>query len=205
MKQLKSVLANDVPEMRKLILEGKDLFPEYTGKVPVGPVAYAKRVNDSIWPNNGSQENIKWQICTHGDTSQFKWTANYDANALYVIVTDTTDINQKASKSSISEITVKLEPRRLWPLAQFRFDQPGKTHSENEFDVVKKSGKSYSIIRIPFKTFWWNDEKIHALRLNVYVRETNGKESSWCADHPVTDRLVFGSDNPADLGWLKLE
>ena len=41
MHELEYVLANDMPEIKKLIGKTKLLFPEYTGKEPVGLVAYA--------------------------------------------------------------------------------------------------------------------------------------------------------------------
>ncbi len=53
MHELEYVLSNDVPEIKKLIGNDKLLFPEYTGKEPVGLVAYATRAKDSVWPDSG--------------------------------------------------------------------------------------------------------------------------------------------------------
>ena len=68
--------------------------------------------------------------------------------------------------------------------------------------VVKESGKWRVMVRIPFKTFWWSEEESHPVRIDVRVQKTDGGTGSWCPNNPMTYRLVLGTDNPADLGWL---
>jgi hypothetical protein len=205
MQQLKNVLANDVPEFKKLIRDGKLLFPEYTGKEPAGLVAYAIPSAGSLWSSVGfdTPRGLQWQSCSYStDKSAIRWAATYDADALYIIVSDSADSNQSTSASTISSITVKVEPRRLWPSAHFVFNPGDENHINDKVRVVKESGKSYVMVRIPFKRFWWSEEGVHPLRVDVQVHKRDGGTSSWCPNNPLTERLVFGTDNPADLGWL---
>jgi hypothetical protein len=82
------------------------------------------------------------------------------------------------------------------------FNPGDENHINDKVRVVKESGKSYVRVRIPFKRFWWSEEGVHPLRVDVQVHKRDGGTSSWCPNNPLTERLVFGTDNPADLGWL---
>jgi hypothetical protein len=205
MKQLRDVLANDVQELKKLICDNKLLFPEYTGKEPTGPVTYAIRSTGSFWSSPGSDtsKGLQWQTCSYGtDRSAIRWASTYDADALYIIVSDSADSSQSKLVSTISGITVKVEPRRLWPCAHFVLNPGDENQLDDKVRVVKESGSWNVIVRIPFKSFWWSEEESHPVRVDVRVQKRDGGTRSWCPNNPLTDRLVFGTDNPADLGWL---
>ena len=209
MQQLEYVLANDVPEIKKLIGKDKLLFPEYTGKEPVGLVAYAyscKRYPYGRIPGlifhvvfNGSHAAMA------GISQRYRWASTYDADALYIIVSDSSDSDQSTTAPNISGITVKVEPRRLWSCARFVFNPGNENRDGNIIRVSKEPGKRYVIVRIPFKSFWWSDEGVHPVRVDVQVQQRGGGTCSWCPNNPITERLVFGTDNPADLGWLMFQ
>lgn len=55
---------------------------------------------------------------------------------------------------------------------------------------------------IPFKNLRLTHGNLHPVRVDVRVRSNESGISSWCPDNPLTSRLILGSDNPADLGWL---
>ena len=55
-----------------------------------------------------------------------------------------------------------------------------------------------------FKDFRWSDEKVHPIRIDLQIQNRDGGTNSWSPNNPLTDRLVFGTDNPADQGWLML-
>jgi hypothetical protein len=82
------------------------------------------------------------------------------------------------------------------------FNPGDKNQLDDKVRVVKESGSWNVIVRIPFKSFWWSDEESHPVRIDVSVQKRDGGTSSWCPNNPLTDRLVFGTDNPANLGWL---
>ena len=204
MGELKSLLANDVPNLEKLIRNDQLLFPEYTGKEPAGNVAYAIPTS-GLWSGPGfdTPQGLQWQPCRYGsDKSAIRWAAAYDTSALYIIVSDSIDTIQSKLVPTISGITVKIEPRRLWFCTRFEFN-PGDIYKKNEIiRIVNESGKRKVIMRIPFKRFWWSDEGLHPVRVDVQVQKSDGGTSSWCPDNPLNYRLTFGTDNPADLGWL---
>ena len=205
MDQLKDVLVNDVPELEKLIRDDKFLFPEYTGKKPAGPVANAIPSDGSLWSDPGSEalRGLHWQTCSYGtDQSTIQWASTYDADALYIIVSDSTDSNQSTLVSTISGITVNIEPRRLWICTRFVFNPGNKDQEDDRIRVVKESGKQNVILRIPFKSFWWSEEEVHPIRVNVQVNRRDGRIIAWRPSNPKIYRLALGADNPADLGWL---
>jgi hypothetical protein len=197
-QQLKEVLAKDVPAIKKMILDGKLLFPEFTGKRPEGAIAKAAH-SQGIGNNfNFSSSGLQWQECAYGiDKPTVQWSSTYDADSLYIMVSD---IGSMSSQADIARISVRIEPRRLWPSGQFEFNNTNE-NQHNKMRTVKQSGKKYMIVSIPFKSFWWNNEAPHPIRMNVSVKKGDS-ESSWRPDNPITPRLVFGTANPKDLGWL---
>jgi len=199
MQQLRNVLANDLPEIKKLIRNNELLFPEYTGKDPSGAVAYA--VKSAGFPGSGIPGGLQWQSFDYGaENSVSGWAATYDQDTLFIIASDPEDIDQPAS--GISGITVRLEPRRLWPSAQYVFSKENTRRMAGRIRIVNESGKKYIIAGIPFSSFWWREEESHPIRIDVRVQKMNTGTSSWRPHNPVIPRLVFGTDNPADLGWL---
>jgi len=205
MRQLKDALAGDLPELKKLIDDDKPLFPEYTGEQPTGQIAYSVPFTGTSWSKPGPDafKGLQWQTFSHGAAQPtLRWASTYDADALYIIVSDSAGVNQSALLSAISGITVKVEPRRLWPCTRFVFNIGNANPADDTFCVVNESGNLNVIARIPFKGFWWSDEKAHPVRVDVRVQKKDGETSSWCPSNPITRRLVFGSENPADLGWL---
>jgi hypothetical protein len=95
-----------------------------------------------------------------------------------------------------------IEPRRLWPCSRFVFNSGDENQADDNVRIGKESGKWFTIVRIPMNTFRWNEEKLHPVRIDVRVQKMEEETSSWCPKNPITPRLMFGTDNPADLGWL---
>jgi hypothetical protein len=201
MQQLRNVLAGDVPELRKLIRNGKPLFPGYSGNEPAGAMTYSVRT--AGFSASGLPEGLDWQSCSYGkNSSSLRWASAYDSDSLYIIVPDSGNIGETDNVSSIQGINVRIEPRRLWPSARFVFSQAGKNPEDTGIRLLTASNLHYLIVQIPFKSFWWSDEEMHPLRINVNIQKRGGITGSWRPLNPVTSRLVFGTDNPADLGWL---
>jgi len=199
--QLRNTLAGDLPELKKIIKEGKPLFPEFTGKEPAGAVAFSLRSADL--KVSDLPEGLDWQSCLYGkNNSDLRWSSAYDNDSLYIIVPDSGRIDKQTNASSIQGINVRIEPRRLWPSARYTFNTSGKDRDDGKIRFLKTAGLDYIIFRIPFKSFWWGDEAIHPLRINLSIQKKGGITVTWRPVNPVTSRLVFGTDNPADLGWL---
>jgi len=113
MRQLESVLADDVPAIEKQIRANQPLFPAYTGRNPEGPVARAVSSTAALWTGDRftPPPGLQWQNYTQGRT-EARWGASYDAANLYVAV---------SGAAPIASVLVKLEPRRLWPCKQLLF------------------------------------------------------------------------------------
>jgi hypothetical protein len=204
MQQLKDVLANDVPEVKKTILNDQLLFPEYTGKKPTGPQAYAVPSDVSFWSGHGLDrpKALSWQSCDFGPgKATVRWAASYDVNALYILVLDSAASDQTSLISPISSVQIKVEPLRLFPCKRFIFN-PGAEKLADDVQVVKLFNMLCVIMRIPRERIRLGDEGLHPIRIDVQVQKRKGGTSSWRPNNPTTSRLILGSDNPADLGWL---
>ena len=205
MGELKKVLRNDVPFVKKLIRKNELLFPEYTGRRPQGATALAIPNHGSIWEQTGFEisEELQWQSFRFGnDNLESQWAASYDSFALYIIVSNPPDMANAVDSSDINQITIKLEPRRLWSSERYIFNTADENRLDKEVRIVKESGKKYFIVRIPFDNFRWDNEGFNPVRVDVIVNIRGVGSSSWRPSNPLIQRLTIGSDNPADLGWL---
>lgn len=206
MKQLHEVLSTDLPEIEQQIRDGKLLFPEYTGEKPTGLVAKSIPSKGNSLEGPISKINLPsgltWQSFNVGDNSKlFEWSSSYDKDGLYIIVRG---VDKRTNISSlISNVTVRLQPRRLWPGKQFHFNSNTSVPKRN-IRLIHSRGTSYAIVQIP-----WNDMGADLdpgrIRIDVRVTSKNGGVAGWCELHPAPSRLEHGTDNPNDLGWLLIE
>ena len=216
--QLKNVLANDVPEVDKIIRKGQPLFPEYTGKKPEGPVAYCIVSDPSLWSDAKLvlPKDLKWLPCNFGsDKTNFKWASVFSKDALYILVSENEAAVPAAGVSPITGIEVKIEPQRLYPASHFLFDADYANFDADPVHIIgypliyraglksiNEKGIWYITLRIPFHTIGLDAENLHPIRMDIIIQKKEGGKSSWRPNNPTTSRLILGSDNPADLGWL---
>jgi len=216
MKQLHLVLANDIPEVRKIIKNNELLFPEYTGKKPVEPIAEYIIMEKPVLSGNMIElpANIIWQKFNYGSSdTEMKWASISFNDALYFIVTE----NEKGSLPSINspfaDIEIKIETQRLYPARHFVFS-PGDSVTNpvhitgypllfrGSFREINNNGFWYAVVRIPDAQTGLKTDYPHPIRMDVIVKTNDNGRSSWRPDNPTASRLILGSDNPADLGWL---
>jgi hypothetical protein len=215
-EQLNSVLAIDVPEVESIIRNDRLLFPEYTGKKPEGSVSDCIAADDSIWSVTGLvlTGDLKWQPCSNGSDKTFvQWASAYDKDALYLVVAENQAADPSPKVSPIASIEVKIEPNRLYPASHFVFS-PGNANYDPVHIIgypllyraalreINEKGIWYAAVRIPLQTIGLNAARLHPIRMDLIVQKRAGGSSSWRSDNPTTERLILGSDNPADLGWL---
>jgi hypothetical protein len=205
MTQLRDMLANDAPEVERLIREGKPLFPEYTGQQPAGAVARSVAASRAFWSNPKLEPpaGLHWQEFARDQS--LKWGATHDAKALYIVVAGT--------GAPAANVLVKIEPRRLWPARQFQFVPGAEVRAalpdyvapqSAEGRTVTEGGTWRTVVRIPFADIGLGVDGSSPLRVDVRVQREAGV-IAWRPSNPLTSRLALGSDNPADLGWLILE
>ncbi|MCE5345526.1 MAG: hypothetical protein LLG13_04445 [Bacteroidales bacterium] len=218
MGQLKSIIENDVPELKRIIRNNKPLFPEYTGKKPDGPITECITYDKPVWSENGFvlPENLKWQSFNYGsDMTNLQWASAYSKDALYLFVAEKEAKNILSKESSFASLEVKIEPQRLYPAGHFVFNTGDINYNGDPVHIIgypllyrgglretNDNGKWYAAVRIPFKHIGLNRENMDPIRMDLVIRNRQGKESSWRPNNPTTSRLILGSDNPADLGWL---
>jgi hypothetical protein len=216
MEQLSNVLANDFPEVKKIILKDELLFPEYTGQKPVGSIADCIASDGSVWSATSfvPPMNLKWQPCSHGsEKTNLQWASAFSKEDLYIVVSEKK--SSDSEKDPVEGIEVKIEPQRLYPAIHFKFDSGTAANTSDPFHIIgypldysagireiNKNGIWYGVVRIPLKTIGLNTLPLHPVRMDVAVQRKEGGSNSWRPDNPTTPRLILGADNPADLGWL---
>jgi hypothetical protein len=218
MEQLNSVLMNDVPEFKKIILKDQLLCPEYTGQKPEGPVADCGASDCSIWTDTALvlPANLKWQpFCYGSDKTNLHWTSAYHNDDLYFVVAEKEPAAHPSGRSPVARIEVKIETERLYPAIHFIADSENPNFESDPVHVlgyplnykaglrqIKVKGLWYAFVRVPFHSTGINKGQRHPLRMDIKARIIDGGLNSWRPDNPLTERLILGSDNPADLGWL---
>jgi hypothetical protein len=196
---LRKLLTTEVPEIEQAIRRSELLFPEYTGQRPVGSVATCtpSTITMSSETTPPLDPTLGWQTCEYGTAAaRVRWAAVHDADALYVVVAPR---DEKSGPLSISNVLIKLEPRRLWPSRRFVFTAASPTPLLTP-KVIKSSGAW--VMRIPFDELGVAPESRAPIRIDVRVQESNGRSAAWRPNNPWPSRLDLGTDNPADLGWL---
>ena len=156
------------------------------------------------------------------------WKACYDADALYITVTccepNMSSLCVVGSDQAMPHylqndcVEISIEPRRLWPCKKIVVNADGdrwhvthETPKDYGFSAVtQKSKTSWSAtLRIPWN--WLSREGFlnRPIRLNISRiiparrDQLNHARLSWATPHgPLKGRLMLGSDNPQDLGWL---
>lgn len=206
MEQLRNVLTIDFPTVEQMIRDGQDLFPEYTGKEPEGLIAHSHPAKEGLFTNRRNNivfpSGLNWQAFHNGTaTEMFKWASIYDKDGLYIIAKGSEEL--KKNSITPSEITVRLQPRRLWPGQRFAFSFDEVKPKENR-QVIRSKGVSYAVTYIPWDDMG-ADRDPNRIRINVEIKAEEGGRASWCELVGTTSRLEHGSINPNDFGWLLLE
>lgn len=195
--QLKSVLADDLPKLKKLIENGAPLFPEYTGMAPQGAVAYANRI--STLSNKSSLNPGNWSRFESGaENSSWQWQATYTQDTLSIVIADLPKAGATGKSPRFSSAELRLEPDRLWPSRGYAF-LPVKDDSFQQ-NITGKN--SMAQVKIPLAEFGLDAGDLHPIRLNIRLVLDDGAAQSWLPIHPITPRIMLGSQNSADLGWL---
>ena len=189
MNQLSAVLAFDVPEFERIIRRGDALFPEYTGRKPVGPQARCISVGSSVEADDGKLNfrDMQWQTFgNEGEAQTLRWAACYDREALYIIVSGSETADRSVSVPPISALTVKVEPRRLWPCKRFMFSPENEGRPGDEVRIFRESGTYYITVRIPFEKIGQDVTHVQPVRIDVQVQKRKGGVSAWLPSNPLT-------------------
>ena len=184
---LHKLLADAFPAVRADIEQGRDLFPEYTGKRLRGP---------SYRYGNG-QDNAEVARFADGDAC---WQAWRDDKAFHFLA-------DWVPRNRDDLITINIEPRRLWPVRTIYLSPQGvEVFTQDDAwwgSSVMTVERCRSTVAVPFAAIPWFRES-RPLRVNVYQVDTAHRYlTGWIPlSAPAESRLLFGSHNSADLGWF---
>ena len=187
MEQLRGVLEHDMPEVEAAIRRGDLLFPEYTGRTPAGPIARSPRREDaaSTFATLAMPPDLDWH------DRPTRWAFARDDEFLYLFV----------ESSAGASVTLKLEPRRLWPVTRYALSP---SDAENVRATRSDDGWR-AALRIPLADFDRDERGLTPVRVDVQQSSADSGLRAWMPQHPQTPRLRLGADNPRDLGWLLFE
>ena len=154
------------------------------------------------------------------------WKACHDGKALYLAIScfsaeDSGALCEKMGPVTGDGVQVCIEPRRLWPQVKYALE-PGGTHGfcgrspavytfrRADWIVSIRAGKGEwtATLGIPFSSIRDPVEFERPLRIDIqrWVRREKGLAiRRWIEPHPLECGLGYGTDNPADLGWLVFE
>jgi len=189
---LQKLLKIDFPRVQKMIDSGKMLFPNYTGANPDGKVCICRK-------NKEKAESHEL-----ADGTSFKAWRD-DRNVFF-------SLSLNGSNADFTQVELDIEPRRLWPTRTYQIDSKGMLWHipKGGVNLDKRwtakislaAGNKIIDFTIPLLCFRENTEMSKPFRFNLTVRNAAGEEFSWVTKHPLELRLVFGTDNPIDLGWM---
>lgn len=141
------------------------------------------------------------------------WKACHDRKALYLAI----DCRGAPGPGGEDMVRVLIEPRRLWPNQHYevasdgirrgiRYPKPEDRHWRAWRAVTRRYPSGWSAtLRIPWVCLHRNRSSRRPIRIDI-ERIVNGPAGAitqrWMERHSLEGRLVFGTANPADLGWL---
>jgi hypothetical protein len=185
------------------------------------PLALDGRCLAGLWEALPSQAIVPHEGAAKKGGRQTVWRAAYDSQALHIMVVcrepeaDMSPAGREKRQPAWQNeaLEILLEPRRLWPAELFRVTATGgrehrviggRASDDWQAAVYRRKDTWAAQLRIPLGSLGLNAEDLHPIRLNVIHSCAQGPPSrSWIARHPIKPRLLYGANNPADLGWLR--
>ncbi len=180
--------------------------------------------NDILYSGFGKFAEVHDSCSTRRDTW---WKAGYTDDHLYFGIycreSSMDSIKAKFKDRQIKDmwlenlVEVCIEPKRLWPYYKLLANPKGARHQVKltnqrnyQWQCSAWRGENYwsAILRIPIKLLQKEGFNGKTLRINAGrvkpCPELGHKAllSHWKEIRPAENRLVFGTDNPENLGWL---
>jgi hypothetical protein len=192
---LKDLIKIDFSKVQMMIKDGETLFPDYTGARPEGKACFCHR---------GKEKAESHKI---SEGASFKAWID-DKNVFFSLMLNSGD-------ADFTQVELRVEPRRLWPTHNYQINSMGEVWHlpKGGVDIDKRwtakilaaaDGKTVDFT-IPLVCFRENPENTKPFRFNLAIKKADGCEISWVEKHPFEERLVFGTENPTDLGWMLLK
>jgi len=217
-ERLQEVLETEFVEAENAIAAEKPVFPEESGLLD-GPLTYrCQRAEEdfaSHWREASAWTGLP-QTALPVEGLAWAWQAAHDDAFLFVNV----ECPSSEQWRPVA-VAVAVEPTHIYPRRTFRGDVNGKQVArlgwlvpDTPWDLVVDSleGRQAFRLRIPMEAFRGEMAPSTPMRINVEVAgrssdNTGTMLASWAPTPEVTvmPRLGYGADNPARMGWLRLE
>jgi hypothetical protein len=187
---LGDLIRTDFPKVRAMIETGEPIFSNYTGSKPEGNVCLCRESKSDPLP-------ISDWGCFH------VWRD--EKNVFFSVRLD-------RERSGFEMVELDIEPRRLWPTLSYQIFSKGELwhipKGGAETDprwTAKISGDEREKtvdFKVPLVCFRPNEDLSTPVRFNLTIKMPDAAEASWVKKNPLEERLIFNTENPADLGWL---
>jgi len=226
MQQLQDLLDEGFPRVAAQIRAGEPLWPGYTGAAPTGKV-YRCRPTRQAPAVDGDLSGPVWSELPETELDvragqdvpgvRTYWRACRDVEALYIGVRCLRPAESAPASPGAWDdgVRVLIEPRRLWPHQWYAVAADGSTSGSDGYAIqpgewtaaVSRSAEGWSAtLRIPMSRLRAEVPPERPLRIDLqrHAGLAGGAvQHTWIERHPLeTNRLCYGTANPADFGWL---
>ncbi len=217
-ERLREMLDTEFTEAAAAIAAGVPVFPEQSGLAEgllCNQCVRAPEGFSTAWQQEDSWKALPRASCP-SDAFPWSWQAAHDENFLYVNVACASSEQWRPVA-----VSVAIEPTHIYPRRTFRGDVHGKYAGRQgwlvpdtpwEFAPFEENGKQAFRLRIPLDSFQEEFDPARPMRMNVEVTALSHDKKldtirSWAppAEVLVQSRLGYGSDDPAKMGWLRMD
>ncbi len=200
--RLRDLLETEFPQARAAILHDLPLF---AAEPTPQPASYQCATEVAHAP---------WALCEPGVPGwQTRWKAASAGGVLRFLVECRYPEGTRLAQADIlstDHVTLRIEPRPLWPVREFTIG-----HAGGRYDCVgTHPGEAPWRSRVCHGPGGWELEleiplslvapQAGTLKINLIRKTPEGGTFAWVPLHPWPPRLLLGDTNPADLGLLHL-
>lgn len=217
-RHLHRLLKTEFMEVKETLQAGRAPYPSYIGRRILGKAYECRpilRLRDIDW--NTFDAAPCESLHSVENCWQTTWKAAHDANRLYFAITcgiPTRQMNApKSYRSNLNKdfLILAIEPQRLWPPIEFVVDNTGQFLTKNapqiplgglQIQISHENNAWTAFLSIAFTALMV--AKPQRLRINIERTTPDLKHFAWVTGPAWQPRLMFGTRNSKNFGWLLL-
>jgi hypothetical protein len=218
--RLRALLDTEFAEAEAAVTAGGPVFPALAGMsgeslayaCPLAPKNFA-----DTWRSDAAWQALSSEAAplTPGEPTA-SWRAVHDADALYVTV-------QRTATEGAASLTasVHVQSAHIYPRRTFELDNQGTRNTQLAWHTVSDQWEAETAtangirtfrFRIPFDLFGGEFDEANfparPMRINVQLKPGAAATASqtWAplSAAPPMNRLGYGLEDPAEMGWLRI-
>ena len=216
-KQLEGLLRDEFSAVRNRLECGEAPFLKYSIFGSEDRVYYCKKLSSQPEIDGDISEGA-WDLLQEEYLFQAKeaespstiWKAGCYDNDLFIGIRCFIDPKDNLYKDD--NIEIRVEPVPMWPFPAFVINRDGTCYfkeiylsgfekDDYQWAVsTRKAKREWSaVVRIPLNTLALKQRE--RLKINI-IRRNGPLDSRWVWCKPLQHRLIYGSENPEEFGWL---